>query len=961
MKKSLMVFVYWLTLFAITLSGTNVYSASKYEAEPNESRISATEMTFGDKIVGNMWHALDYDWYSIVSVPAGIVSLTAYYDFPSGATADTANLYVEVRDVSNKVLSDFFIDYRDYKTNTPYIRDINIPDAGTYYIVVHCPSQAKFKRDRYYITMAKGAGENAKVSILNEEDSVKVTADEKSTETITALVVDEDGNPVEGALVKFSSLNPDDKDLVFSQGDIKETYSNEKGYGNTGRFSLFAGEKKMEFQYTNTKFDYVKDNNGNITSKSPVPTYFRVELYNFDNPYDKMDLYSVTTDGSVQEQVAKQILSDGDYYLLVEVGQTDSKFDGIWQVTIPNSKTGGKGDEIGTAVTNSSGIAEFTYKSTYKKGDFTIIASFGNNSDNFKIKQVAGVPAKVEILDLVDDPENTLLYINREYGLQVKVTDKNGNLVEDEDNIEVNLSSATGLKINEFPPTVKTKNGMAKFTISASSAKEYILTASIKADSSINDTLTVKFNTISLSNMMAQPVYMLADGKNTSTISVRLNDSNGMAVSDEPINFTTICGTLLTNTAKTDTNGIAQVILLSPFKSGICTVTAAYGTAKLTTPVEFYGDGFGTTTASIDLKASSNTVSANGKSSVVLEATLTDNAGQPVAAGTSVQFTTDKGMFLNGSQEFKGTTPAGGVVKASLITRPEDTAGKANITCSSGGITQSIQITFTAVNSDGSAAGESTAYIKLSAAPTTIPADGKSSLMVTAELSNSKGGAVPAGTEIAFYASNGTFANGVLENGVSRFTAATTDDAGKVYVALISSATTGPVDVWCLSNGVYQLTTVTFKGSGTATDVGIITLTANPASIPANGSSSASITADIKDRSGNPVPAGTSVTFSTTTGTFSSTSTTTQSITVTTPDNTGKVIVSLISSTTAGFATITATSGAAKQSTLVTFEGGANPNIGSILLTANPDSVTADGSSSTSGILISLIYGVFVL
>ena len=941
MKKSLMVIVYWITLFAITLSGADVYSASKYESEPNDKRISAIKVTFGDKIVANMWHALDYDWYEVNVPYAGLVSLTAYYEFPSGSTADTDVLFIEVRDVSNKVLADFFIDYRDYKTNTPYIRDINIPSAGIYYIVAHCPSQDKFKRDRYYLTMARGGGENATLSILNEEDSVVLTADEESTATITALVKDEDGYPVVGALVKFSSLNPNDKDLVYSQGDITETYSNTKGSGNTEVFSLFAGEKTIEVEYTNTKFDYVKDKDGIITNKSPVPSYFKVELINKNDENDKINLYSVTTDSSVKEQFTKQILSDGDYYLKVEVGGTKAteqgqqdEWDGIWQVTIPNSKTGGKGDEIGTAVTNSSGIAEYTYKSTEKKGDFTIIASFGNNSDNFKLKQIAGVPAKVDIVEL-----NDLLYINREYELQVKVTDKNNNIVEDD--TEITLSS-TGLKINEFPPIVKTKNGLAKFTVSAPTAKEYTITASVKNNTSIKDTLSLNFNTINLTNIMAQPAYILADGKTSSTISVRLSDSNGLAVGDEPIAFTTTCGNLLSNSAKTNENGIAQVILLAPFTPGTCTVTAAYGTKKLTTPVEFYGDGTGSTTASILLEAENNTVPANGKSSVVLTATLTDNAGLPVAAGTPVTFTTDKGIFPNGTTTFKGATPTGGIIKVAILSQNGQT-GKANITCSSGGISQSIQVTFTPVNVDGSPAGESTAYINLTAAPATIPADGKSSLMISAELFNSKGETVPAGTEIIFYSANGTFANGLRE-----FTAATTDDAGKVYVALISSTTPGPVDVWCLSNGIYQLTTVTFKGGNVTPDIGNITLAADPANVPANGASSSSITATLTDTSGNPVPAGTSVVFKANPTGIGKFSNGTATITVKTPDDTGKVIVPFISAgTTGGLVQVSASSGGASQSTLVTFEGATQPSTTAYIeLTVSPDKIPADGKSS---------------
>lgn len=926
MKKSLTLFIYWFTLFAVTLSGADVYSASKYESEPNENKSSATTVTFGDKMVGNMWHALDYDWYAVNVPSAGLVSLTAYYEFPEGSTTDTDVLYIELRDSSNKVLSDFFIDYKKKDTEDPaYIRDVNIPASGTYYIVAHCPSQAKFKRDRYYITMARGGGENAEVSILNGEGSISLTADKNSTATVTALVVDEDGNPVEGALVTFSlafgdTIDTQGGELIFSSNDIDSS----TGISKTV-FYLYGGEQEMTFTYINDE-QYVYYE-GNTLITATYPSYFKAQLINATTEA-KTFLFSTTEDNVTKEKVTKTIDSDSNYYLEVDADH------GIWEVIIPNKTASTVDDEIGTAVTGADGKAQYTYKSTDKKGDFTVTASFGNSLDKLVIKQTADIAAKVSILGLVDNPDSDYLYISREYPLNVIVKDKNNNLVEN--GTEIVLTSSTGLTINS--PTVKTESGMAKFTISSSTAKEYTLTASVKDNSAIKDTLTVTFNTISLSNMIAQPAYILADGKNTSTISVRLNDSNGFAVSGEPITFTTTCGSIISSTPqKTDDNGIAQATLLAPFKAGTCIVIASYGTAKLTTPVEFYGDGTGSATTSIELEAEKYTVPANGTSSVILTATLKDSAGEPVAAGTPVQFNTDKGMFPNGTQTFKGSTPLGGVIRVAILSKQGET-GKANISCSSGGIVQSIQITFTQIDPDGSPAGESTAYINLTASPSTIAADGKSSLMVSAELLNSKGESVPAGTEIIFYAANGKFANGLLE-----FAAATTDDNGKVYVALISSTTSGPVDVWCLSNGVFQLTTVTFKGNDGTSDVGTITLTANPSTISANGFSSTSITAELKDSSGNPVTTGTSIKFTTNAGKFSNNS---KEITVTV-DSSGKIIVPLISDTIPGYAMVTASSGGATQSTLVTFEGAEQPSTTAYIeLTAEPDKIPADGRSS---------------
>ena len=56
--------------------------------------------------------------------------------------------------------------------------------------------------------------------------------------------------------------------------------------------------------------------------------------------------------------------------------------------------------------------------------------------------------------------------------------------------------------------------------------------------------------------------------------------------------------------------------------------------------------------------------------------------------------------------------------------------------------------------------------------------------------------------------------------------------------------------------------------SSSAVVIGSILLTANPASIPADGTSSSAITATLRDTSNVPMPIGTDVVFTTTLGTF---------------------------------------------------------------------------------------------
>jgi Leucine-rich repeat (LRR) protein len=91
-----------------------------------------------------------------------------------------------------------------------------------------------------------------------------------------------------------------------------------------------------------------------------------------------------------------------------------------------------------------------------------------------------------------------------------------------------------------------------------------------------------------------------------------------------------------------------------------------------------------------------------------------------------------------------------------------------------------------------------------------------------------------------------------------------------------------------------------------------ITLAADPKSITANGSSTSTITATVKDDQGNNVPDGTAVVFTTSAGSIGSTTTTK-------PTTNGTATATLTSSRTDGVATVTATSGDASAATAVFF------------------------------------------
>jgi Big-like domain-containing protein/invasin-like protein len=337
--------------------------------------------------------------------------------------------------------------------------------------------------------------------------------------------------------------------------------------------------------------------------------------------------------------------------------------------------------------------------------------------------------------------------------------------------------------------------------------------------------------------------------------------------------------------------------------------------ALTATPDEVYPDG-GTSTSSIRAEVT--------------------QLGSPVPDGTPVSFAIVSGIgsFTLGtiSSEASATTTAG---QASVIYYSGDRPGDVTI--------RAILIDGTSTTVDlklTRGAGEPFA-IDLSFLPEELSADGgQSQSYVRADVKDSDDFPVLDGTLITFaiLSGSGTFGS-PFPNGFNETTDTTIAGIASAvyYSGSITTATEKVMIRAQADNGSFtekELTLVEVLGS--------MTLTANPGTIPADGTSSSAITATILDNTGQPVAKGTAVTFVTSLGTILTPS-------VTTPDDSGVVTVSLISGTTDGTAVVTASAtlgtSTLTQSTSVTI--GNAPTTG-ISLTATPLSIRGNGTDETT-------------
>jgi len=282
--------------------------------------------------------------------------------------------------------------------------------------------------------------------------------------------------------------------------------------------------------------------------------------------------------------------------------------------------------------------------------------------------------------------------------------------------------------------------------------------------------------------------------------------------------------------------------------------------------------------------------------------------GSPVADGTPVSF-----AIISGLGGIGGTT--------STETTATTTAGQASVIYYSGD--RPGDVTINAILLDGTSAtvdlkltrGAGEPFvIALSAEPTELAADGGTSKsIVRADVQDSESYPVADGTTITFAIIEGT---GAFATGSSETTETTT--AGVASATYYSGSVPGAITIRAQAeNGTIKEEALIELVEATG---GSMTLEADPTTIENEGGSSV-ITATIVDTAGEPVPQGTSVTFSTTVGAKFENGDI--KYTLTTPSQTGIVKVSLIITTASDGDTIVVTAVAgtgASQAVTVTYD-----------------------------------------
>jgi len=317
------------------------------------------------------------------------------------------------------------------------------------------------------------------------------------------------------------------------------------------------------------------------------------------------------------------------------------------------------------------------------------------------------------------------------------------------------------------------------------------------------------------------------NGQSSVAIYARLRNSANNPIGGASVTFTTTQGTVGSPAITDSATGVAATTLYSGATPGNARVKATYGVVSDSLDVAFVAPY---PAASVVVNALPPQITA-GLDSATIRAVVYDAQGQTVVDNTLVIFSTDRGT-LSSSQ---GRTVSG-VAVTRLYAPPS--IGVARVTANVGaGVTDYTDVEIV----PGPLAG-----IALIPEDDSLYADNYSTTQIHVYATDEFGNAVQEGTPISFEAYCGSITP-----------SATVDANGYVMVVYQAGLTAGPTAVRAWNGSVESSVSIYLMSTPAAT----VSLTAVPTQLPADGSSSATLTALVLDSESRPVSDGTVVTF----------------------------------------------------------------------------------------------------
>ncbi|TGB89139.1 hypothetical protein CRG94_23655 [Escherichia sp. E3356] len=762
---------------------------------------------------------------------------------------------------------------------------------------------------------------NAKVTYSStraQATTITASGDNNSQKTVKLTITPDvkSAKPVD-VTVNKTSATANGKDLVTLTATVEDQYKNPVSQHDINWQIQPAGK------YHLTGSPQKTDDRGRVTATLASEDVVACQAVATANGVNKSSATinfsadaATTRVSALTSSTTADVVAGKDVITLLSV-VTDSNGHPVAKQIVYWSSDNTTGDFIpaDASETNSQGIAEIKYKAT-RSGATHITASTNQTSRDIAVN-IIGDMATAILSDSKVDKTQAVADGNEPMTWSVTVKDANGNTLP---GALVNWNSSDPKLIFVSTSSLADNQGVATMHFTSTHAGQTTVSATT-ANGAAKQTTTLTFvadtKSAVLKNITPDKTTLLADGKDSATLTAVAEDAQGNPLKNVQIDWSSTSNTaqLSASTTQTDEQGHVTVQVSSPTVEEV-TLTATLQGQKLASPVlHFMADS--KTAAVTSLNADKKTAIANLNDAIQLTALVTDASKHPVI-GSQVKWviTSGKGTLSNA----QNTTDASG---NSLVTLTSQSSGDVVVTAStaSGSAVSSQSLHFTADST-------SAKVTDVTVDKTQAIADGKELITYTAAVKDAKGN--PVTNHKVTWSASGT--------GVTLSAPSTTTSASGVASVTLSALKAGNAGVTAQAEtgAGFNAPQVTFIGDARTAQLTDLKLSKQNAL--ANGADEVFFTGIVTDANSNPL-SGISINWAAipATGLLSTASSTS--------DSNGNVTVSLTSKQR-GEHQISGNIGHAASGALVTS--------GTVKFTedatsATLQSLTADNTSVTAG------------
>ncbi|MDR5611623.1 MAG: invasin domain 3-containing protein, partial [Arsenophonus sp.] len=427
--------------------------------------------------------------------------------------------------------------------------------------------------------------------------------------------------------------------------------------------------------------------------------------------------------------------------------------------------------------------------------------------------------------------------------LKLTLQDVNGNLISGQSvKFNTTLANSSATPVTENEPGIYTASltgtKAGKTEISVEVAGKLLTVSPVIV------ILTADSDNVSgeKSKLTAAPSTVVANGVETSTLTLVLKDINDNLLGGQQVNFTSNLAKSQTSGTKETSEGVYSATLTgTQAGEAVIGVEVNGNVLNMTavTKVTLIADSTKPGADKSKLEATPNRIVANGTESSVIKLTLKDiNGNAIVGHKDQVKFTTS----LTNSKVGDTVEESNGVYAAKLT---GTTAGESKIGVAVNGAVLSVSPVLVTLTADSSKPGADKSTLE--ANPTRIVADGSAFSTVKLILQDVNGNAISGLKDKVKFST--TLTNSKIGD--------TVEENNGVYTAKLSGTTAGETTLGVEVNGqpliVSQVVKVTLSADDSKPSADKSILADNPSIIVADGKISSTITLELKDVNGNPL------------------------------------------------------------------------------------------------------------